>query len=355
MENDELNAEAPTQPTYEWDESFFERCRIVSNGWGRAQPPNAGSGAPGPARTPMTRGSSGNASYDGPVNTWPTYRAITPSDWAVFNDHGILFSDGVNIPGMEPGWLVCGLCNNKKAVTKDLMQMHIDSTKHKRNYEWQKTTSALAAANPSQEPNNPVPKIAIASSSAGGYTPDDKTIIEENFCEVSADGWIVCTLCDKKCMDMGFLTVHIESSRHKKRMEWMIPTIQAGSISDEEIPPGIVLTKEGFYCTYCGAAEMSSGQVVRLHVDGERHKKNTPGASDENPSKQVLTMRSGAVNLEVDPLSQVPMREGIRFKNLVAPWTGDHQNSDNSYCPPEEINDPSPNVFPELSEEVIDI
>lgn len=296
----------------EWDESFFERCRIVRNGWGQGGP--AGS-TQEVSRPPVSKGQSGNTSYEGPVTSWPTYRAITAKDWELYKDHGIVFSDGSNIVGIEPGWLVCGLCNNKKAVTKDLMQMHIESTKHKRNYDWAKMAAAreVADVSPVNEPARLAPVRSVSSNPVklgpGEFSEKEQQILDTNFCELGADGWIICTICEKKCMNMDFVASHIESTRHKNRMGWT-PAVQAASMVSEDLPPGIILTKDGFYCTYCGAAEMSNTQVVQLHVQGQRHQQHLVGGN----ASSVNSVFNG----ETEALAQVPPREGVLFKHLIS-------------------------------------
>ncbi len=347
----------PSTNSFEWDESFFERCRIVKNGWGQAPPSGNSQEA---SRAPLNRGQSGNASYDGPVTSWPTYRAITAKDWELFNDQCIVFSDGVNVAGIEPGWLVCCLCNNKKAVTKDLMQMHIDSTKHKRNYEWKKTAAQFAV--PDTSPMSALSSGAPVKSNPnpvilgkGGLTERDEAILENNYCELGPDGWIICTICDKKCMDMNFVHAHIESTRHKSRMEWSSPAVQAANIDSEDIPPGIVLTKDGFYCTYCGAAEMSNGQVVQLHVQGPRHQEHI------STQKQPVPQQRSSFSGEAEIMAQVPPREGIPFKHLVSPagehepWASEEQPQQN-LIPPKELSEISPETRQStVSEEIIDL
>lgn len=240
-----------------WGQS--EGFRMINSGWG--QTPSTSEpfarkniSSENPASHSFVYSIGEN--YSGPIETWTNYRAITPDDWALFKEHLIVYSDGKNVEGVEAGWLVCTLCTSKKAQSKDLMHSHIESLKHRRNYDWMLSARV----------NDPV--VAYDPYALAPLSPDDEEVLRRNRLAV-IDGWIQCTLCTKRMMDMSFVPAHISTTKHINNLEW------ASSQHDddqtcEKLPAGISRRNSDYYCTPCGVT-MTSKAIVNAHAGSARH------------------------------------------------------------------------------------
>lgn len=271
-----------------------DSCRV--SGWGQIPPERSHrssgmSSGWGIGRAPFVEPPKDE--YSGPIETWPNYRAIKSDEWATFKRHQIVYTDGSNVPGEEPGWLYCRLCS-KKCASKDLMQLHIDSAKHQRQVAWFATEATFDSdiRTPSEE-------------SEIFLTQKDKDMLESNRCVVE-DGWIVCTLCQKKLMDMSFVPDHIASRKHRSNIEWA-NSVDGRFIADmdEPLPSGIVARDTDYYCTICHAS-MTSKSVMEVHVSGVRHSRNSTNTGEYSGGN--------------DPFEgfDIPIRQGIALSQLVS-------------------------------------
>lgn len=194
--------------------------------------------------------------FAGPIETWPTYKAISVEDWSMFKTHQVVYTDGTIADGHEAGWLVCLLCD-KKAATRDMMYAHIESMKHKRNMEW----------------FNPDLPRESSPQSRFQLTAKDKQVLDDNRCVVE-DEWIVCTLCNKKLMDMSFVPDHISTKKHRNNIDWA--NAVDGKFSPtgaSSLPAGISVRDCDYYCSLCDAS-MTSRSVVDVHIESLRHTRN---------------------------------------------------------------------------------
>ena len=295
-----------------WGQS--DSCRVMS-GWGQ---PDIPSQPPQHARSGWNSGFASYSSvapprvevdnYSGPIETWSNYVAITPQDWELFRQHQVVFSDGKNAGGMEPGWLWCEMCG-KKAMCKDLMHSHIESIKHRRNFEWYVTDQDRVSVPPVAL--SATADAAVSSGLPRGYPPlsdEDKRQIAHHHCEVDGEGWIVCTLCNKKMMDMTFFPTHIASRKHVNNLEWVNASVPGGAVraqsSNADLPPGITRREWDYYCTLCGAT-MNSRGIVDLHVDSVRHQRALSPAVE--------------IPADVVPRQGVPLASLIHFGEETSP------------------------------------
>ena len=269
-----------------------DSCRV--SGWGQipSETSHRSSGVPsgwGPRCAPFLEPPKDE--YSGPLETWPNYRAVSSDEWDTFKRHQVVYTDGSNVPGEEPGWLYCRLCS-KKCASKDLMQLHIDSAKHQRQIAWYATEAAFDS-----EIRTPTEESDIF------LTQKDKDMLEANRCVVE-DGWIVCTLCQKKLMDMSFVPDHIASRKHRSNIEWA-NSVDGRFIADTEdpLPSGIVARDNDYYCTICHAS-MTSKSVMEVHVSGTRHSRNSAN--------------TGIYGTDPFEGFDIPIRQGIALSQLVS-------------------------------------
>jgi hypothetical protein len=221
--------------------------------------------------------------FSGPIETWPTYKQISAADWETFGAHQVVFTDGSNAGGHEAGWLVCLLCE-KKVSTRDMMYAHIESAKHKRNLDWF---------------GHEARRDTAAPLAAFQLTAKDKQVLEDNRCVVE-DDWIVCTLCNKKLMDMSFVPDHIATRKHRNNVDWANAVdgkFSPPPADSSDLPPGITVRENDFFCVKCNAS-MTSRTVVDVHVESQRHTR-----SRHSPDLAGL---------------DVPIRRGIEISRLAA-------------------------------------
>ncbi len=223
--------------------------------------------------------------YEGPIETWPNYRSITAEEWEMYKANEVVYTDGSNVEGQEPGWLYCKLCS-KKCASKDLMQMHIESGKHQRYISWR--GPQLSSISTPTDTSDLV------------LTEKDRQMLEQNRCEVE-EGWIVCKLCNKKFMDMSFLPEHIGSRKHRNNIDWA-NSVEGRFVpgEDEHLPSGIIVRESDYYCTFCRVS-MTSKSLIEVHVGGYRH---TQRFNIEEP------VRSSTDEFDV------PIRRGPRICDL---------------------------------------
>jgi hypothetical protein len=199
--------------------------------------------------------------YVGPIENWPNYRVVNSREWQYFNEHQIVYTDGSNVEGIEPGWFYCKLCL-KKCSTKDIAETHVASAKHERNVDWFRTT------NPGQSLTTASLTATVSSPSV--LTAEDQETLRLNRCVIEED-WIVCTLCNKKLSDMSFVPMHIGTQKHRNNLEWA-NSVDGAFCPDvfHQLPEGMVMRDSDYYCTICDAS-MTSKSVVDVHVSGPRH------------------------------------------------------------------------------------
>ena len=277
-----------------WGQS--ESCKI-SSGWGQAVPQEYLSGEG--ARSSSFAGSPGDSwdNFSGPIETWYNYRSITPEDWELFSEHQVVYSNGTNVDGLEPGWLVCGICSYKKTMSKDAMHTHIVSAKHKRNYDWFCLERSKTGG--SAESGAPESKMLVTS--------EDRRMLEEHRCIVE-DEWIVCTLCSKKMMDMSFLPDHIATRKHVNNLEWARSLDGRGPPDTKRtcLPDGMEVRGNLYYCTLCDAS-MAASALVDLHAESMRHQRN----SMQRSSSQYM---GGPVHTIAG--FEVPIRKGPTLEQM---------------------------------------
>ena len=198
--------------------------------------------------------------FSGPIESWSNYRAITPQEWELFSEHQVVYSDGQNVDGLEAGWLVCGICSCKKTMSKDAMRSHLESAKHKRNFDWYR-----------------IERGGSKECSVLAVTEDDKRMLQEHRC-VEQDDWIVCTLCSKKLMDMSYLPSHIATRKHMNNLEWAKSVEGRGGWG---LPEGIqVRGDEEYYCVICDV-RIAMRSLMDLHAESFRHRKNASCGRDD--------------------------------------------------------------------------
>ena len=248
----------------DWGQSNM--MKIVSSGWG--QPSNIGDldrrrfelGWGQISQTHPSIHTPQIENYEGPVESWTNYMQITPEDWELYQKHQIVYTDGKNVEGVEAGWLFCQMCN-KKTSTRDLMQSHMEGAKHKRSFEWllnQRDGSLQVGEEMKQNSCNYLV-----------LTEEESRIVTEHRGEVDPSGWIVCTLCDKKLMDMSFFADHISSRKHLNYLEWA----RNNDDRDKDLPEYIVASEWGYRCTVCDVP-MNSKSVIGIHLASSRHSRN---------------------------------------------------------------------------------
>jgi hypothetical protein len=228
--------------------------------------------------------------YTGPIETWPNFKTVSDSEWELFRENQVVYTDGTNVPGIEAGWFLCVLCD-KRCACKDLLQMHLDSSKHKRNIQWLISQNKEVAS---------TLKCPADYASEVVLSEGDKEILRLNRCVVE-DEWIVCTLCNKKLGAIYNVLEHIGTQKHRNNLNWansVDGTFTADKFS--ELPPSIEMTSSGYYCTLCDAS-MGSSTILELHLCAQRHLQNS-GVRDP-----------------LYPLDdcEIPIREGIELSRLA--------------------------------------
>jgi len=278
-----------SRPSRGWGQS--ESCRL--SGWGQV-PDGASDRSGGPHRSwydsDMSNREPKRDPYQGPIDTWPNYRAITTTEWDALKRHQVVYTDGTNVPGEEPGWFLCTLCS-KKCACKDTLQMHIEGAKHLRNMQWFETQTQGSLT---------IQPPTVAASHGMLLTEKDREVLKQNRCVVEED-WIVCTLCNKKFHDMYNLPEHIGTQKHRNNLDWA-NSVDGKFTPDNvnNLPDGFILRDNDYYCTLCDAS-MTSRSIMDVHVNGSRHLRNI--GRQANAEEMV--------NVEV------PRREGIEISRLV--------------------------------------
>lgn len=284
-----------------WGQS--ENFRMINSGWGQTPTSSSSEFRSNVAARmdPPVFSYLSTENYSGPVETWTNYKAISPDEWKLFKEHMIVYSDGTNVDGVEAGWLVCMLCTSKKAQSKDLIHSHILSMKHQRNFDWVRSTGG------SVEEERVAP---VAYYTDPPLSAEDKELLQEHRLSM-VDGWIQCTLCVKKLMDMSFVPEHIRTTKHLNNLEWVREEERSSS---EQLPWGIETRNFGeFYCTNCSVA-MSSRAIMNAHVASIRHIRN--GNSRSEPT-ETFVQRAGVPIVDLIDFS--PERKATVSREIPYP------------------------------------
>lgn len=320
----------------EWGQSEVTR---VASGWGQPSPMEADT--QGARSSPAWRSSSSTSqsgprsslseNYDGPIETWYNFKQVSKQDWDLFKAHQIVYTDGKNVVDMEPGWFFCAMCH-KKTPTGDLMLSHLESAKHRRNYEWLQDRNC-SSATPAESSTKQNPDDSWHVRGYPPLTSEDKDLVARHRGEVDGYGWIICTICGKKLMDMSFFKEHISSRKHMNNLEWTDANEGFTSLSGySDLPPEISVREWGFYCNLCDAS-LTSKTIISLHVESARHRKKLNAFETYTPDLNAFDMapRRGPTYGELIELSSPKSRAPSPPRS--APLTRPTRASPQTMCP----------------------
>ena len=321
-----VQSSRPLNPVSGWGQS--EGFRMISSGWGQGPTPSYTNleSASFISAEPHASYASSSENYSGPIETWSNYKAVTNEEWELFKEHMVVYSDGKNADGIEPGWLTCTLCTGKKAQSKDLMHAHIESMKHRRNYSWLKMEQSRGV----DDPNSASP-IQYNPYTLPALSEEDTEILKRHRCEV-VDGWIMCTLCHKKMMDMSFVPEHIRTTKHLNNIEWVNSQEGMRGRSMEvlsDLPEGVVMRDWDYYCNLCGAS-MTSKTIVAMHAASSRHQRQVPSKTVE---RQTWT-------------SEPTVRVGVTIANLIDLPSSSKETAPSKPPPLESLTPRIPDILP---------
>jgi hypothetical protein len=104
----------------------------------------------------------------------------------------------------------------------------------------------------------------------------DRKIMQEHSIEEDSEGWLICTICNKKLSSLEDL--HLTSEKHIKNLAWhkgkLVPkTAATETPSSSSLPVYVHVDEEGcLVCKFCQKKAWDEG-MMETHLQGKEHAK----------------------------------------------------------------------------------
>ena len=157
----------------------------------------------------------------------------------------------------EAGWYVCEVCT-KRFNDIEWIEEHVNTVKHKNNMEWYAT--------------RPLPEAEGSAHTEYRDLPDHV--------EITADEWLVCTLCNAKAASVEILEAHLNGKEHQKRLvnaEWYTTQTTKSTEGAFVLPAYCEYNSEidlPYTCRWCDK-KAACVQLLSSHLEGKDHGKKS--------------------------------------------------------------------------------
>ncbi|EER08577.1 hypothetical protein Pmar_PMAR017631 [Perkinsus marinus ATCC 50983] len=182
----------------------------------------------------------------------------------------------------QDNYFRCTLCNKKAYGFDMIIESHCTSDKHKRAVEW--------AARSSPPPTD---RRFGRDATPGDSSNEEGEFMRAQRLKKDEEGWIVCTLCNKKFFEIESAKSHCISNKHVENVKWdddnrrlYSPELGKLTADGHDFVQSNYLEMNGtmFSCPLCDKQFYDIGET-RVHCDAKAHIKAVKWKNSDNTEK----------------------------------------------------------------------